>query len=146
VAIPRPPEAKWERVKGKRLAHDPTTTTSPPLPVNAWVNRTITYAADLVDRWQMPGETLKRGRGDCEDLAILKRAILINRGWPAELLPLLIVRELATGAEHAVLWVAGDILDIGTDASIKPAQLVGLVTPVFAFGAEQAWLYGQRAS
>jgi hypothetical protein len=84
--------------------------------------------------------------GDCEDLAILKRAILINRGWPAELLPLLIVRELATGAEHAVLWVAGDILDIGTDAPIKPAQLVGLVTPVFAFGAEQAWLYGQRAS
>jgi hypothetical protein len=96
VAIPRPPEPKWERVKARRLAHDPTATTSPPLSVNAWVNRHVRYVADLKDRWQPPGETLKLGTGDCEDFAILKRAILINRGWPAGDLAMLVVKDLAS--------------------------------------------------
>jgi hypothetical protein len=145
VAIPRPPEPKWERVKARRLAHDPTATTSPPLSVNAWVNRHVRYVADLKDRWQPPGETLKLGTGDCEDFAILKRAILINRGWPAADLAMLVVKDLASGAEHAVLWVAGAVWDLAPDAPIRTAALAGIVQPVFAFGAEQSWLYGQRA-
>jgi predicted transglutaminase-like cysteine proteinase len=52
--------------------------------VNADVNRHVVQAEDLEttgmeDRWQRPN-----GVGDCEDLAIEKRARLIEQGFPAD--------------------------------------------------------------
>lgn len=44
--------------------------------INKTVNTSIIYTADQDDYWQSPGETLTRGRGDCEDYAILKAAML----------------------------------------------------------------------
>ena len=45
--------------------------------VNRWANRRIAYAEDIAnygarDYWASASETLRSGRGDCEDFAILK--------------------------------------------------------------------------
>ena len=87
------------------------------------INRTVNHAFKqrddeqglIGDHWELP--TAARG-GDCEDLAILKKAELLKRGWPASTL-LLTVGTLK-GAGHAVLTVRtseGDlVLDNRTDA------------------------------
>ena len=38
------------------------------------------------ERWQLPSETLRRGLGDCEDLAVWRVAELRSRGEAAKLL------------------------------------------------------------
>ncbi|MBS9722443.1 transglutaminase-like cysteine peptidase [Tianweitania sp. BSSL-BM11] len=90
--------------------------------VNEQVNRGFRQRDDKPgldgDRWELP---TKAGGGDCEDLAIMKKAELLKRGWPASTL-LLTVGTLR-GAGHTVLTVRtsdGDlVLDNVTDA-IKP--------------------------
>jgi len=56
-----------------------------------------------VEYWTYPGE---RG-GDCEDLALAKRKLLIERGWPVSAL-LLATAEEWNGEFHAVLIVETD--------------------------------------
>ena len=72
--------------------------------VNRAVNRTIAPATDLdlfgvQEYWALPADS-----GDCEDYAILKRHVLIERGWPASALLLTVVRD-EVGEGHAVLMV-----------------------------------------
>ncbi len=76
--------------------------------VNDYVNRDIPQVEDIVNYgvnewWAYPNE---RG-GDCEDLAMLKRKLLIERGWSKEDLLITVVREW-NGDGHAVLVVATD--------------------------------------
>jgi len=57
--------------------------------VDSYVNRRIGFASDeesfgVRDKWLMPSETLAGDRGDCEDYAILKGAMLRLMGWPAD--------------------------------------------------------------
>src|SRR5215208_3156133 len=52
--------------------------------INNHVNSTIREVSDLEqygreDVWTLPTS----GKGDCEDFALLKRKLLIQRGWPA---------------------------------------------------------------
>ena len=54
--------------------------------VNHAVNSGITYQSDMQqfgvdDRWQSAAETLKSGKGDCEDIALLKMALLEKLGF-----------------------------------------------------------------
>lgn len=54
--------------------------------VNDWVNRRLTWVADLRsrgqrDHWQSPAESLEAATGDCEDYAILKVLTLWMLGW-----------------------------------------------------------------
>lgn len=54
--------------------------------VTMWIHRSIEYADDphgMVsgDRWQMPGETLRIGKGDCEDMAILGASVMSALGY-----------------------------------------------------------------
>lgn len=76
--------------------------------VNDYVNRTIPQIEDIdnygvAEKWAYPDE---RG-GDCEDLALLKRKMLIERGWPASNLLITVVREW-NGDGHAILVVRSD--------------------------------------
>jgi predicted transglutaminase-like cysteine proteinase len=90
--------------------------------VNRTVNREFKQRDDdpglVGDRWELPNAV---DGGDCEDLAIMKKAELLKRGWPASTL-LLTVGTL-NGGGHAVLTVRtsdGDlVLDNMTD-TIKP--------------------------
>lgn len=138
--LPRGIEGKWDAVKAERIADPTVGQPDPPRSVNAWVNRHVAYAADPRDRWQGPAETLRLGTGDCEDYAILKRAILLARGWPANRLALVVGHDLARRQGHALLWADGLALDCLADDPIPLADLAGLFVPQWAFG-EAAWAY-----
>jgi predicted transglutaminase-like cysteine proteinase len=75
--------------------------------INRAVNLAIEPTSDLAqwgvpDRWSAPLQTLGTGRGDCEDYAIAKYVALREAGVAESDLRLVIVRDLALGADHAV--------------------------------------------
>lgn len=87
--------------------------------INRIVNKAIQPATDAdlygtTERWIIPVN-----RGDCEDYALLKRQVLIRRGWPPSALLMTVVRD-ELGEGHAVLTARtaqGDfILDNKVDA------------------------------
>ena len=70
--------------------------------INRHVNKVIEPATDMeiygeTERWAIPTT-----RGDCEDYALLKRKLLIERGWPASSLLMTVVRD-EKGEGHAIL-------------------------------------------
>lgn len=86
--------------------------------INRHVNKLIEPATDMelygeVERWTIPTT-----KGDCEDYALLKRKLLMERGWPASALLMTVVRD-EKNEGHAVLTARtaqGDfILDNKTD-------------------------------
>ena len=91
------------------------------------LTRAIRYVPDDLadDHWASPLHTLLRKAGDCEDHAILKRALLISAGFDEEDLRLLILRT-PDGGGHVVLEVAGSqtpILDNRFRIPVTPAHL-----------------------
>src|SRR5690606_18177484 len=52
--------------------------------------------------------------GDCEDFVLLKRRLLMQRGWPAGALLITVVRQ-TNGDGHAVLTVLTDSGDLVLD-------------------------------
>lgn len=90
--------------------------------VNAAVNRAIAPATDLemfgrTEVWSYPGR-----RGDCEDVALLKRRDLIRKGWPVGALLMTVVRR-QNGEGHAVLSVLTDRGDLVLD-NLEPRVVV----------------------
>jgi len=88
--------------------------------VNERANRAILAVTDQdhwgeVDRWDYPDD----GLGDCEDIQLLKRRLLIEAGLPRRALRTAVVMD-EQGAGHAVLMVRTDqgefILDNKRDA------------------------------
>jgi predicted transglutaminase-like cysteine proteinase len=80
--------------------------------VNRAVNRAITPATDLEIYGVNEYWTLPRTKGDCEDYALLKRHILIEKGWPVSSVLMTVVRD-EKGEGHAVLTartVQGDFV------------------------------------
>lgn len=94
--------------------------------VNSYVNSAITEVSDMEqygqeDVWTLPHS----GKGDCEDFALLKRKLLIQRGWPASALSIS-VGATSQGEAHAVLTVStvqGEyVLDNLTSSILPPSQ------------------------
>lgn len=57
-----------------------------PSAVNAWWNLRLAFVDDPQDVWQTPQEALAQRKGDCEDFAFAKYAMLRQLGWkPPEL-------------------------------------------------------------
>ncbi len=89
--------------------------------VNQLVNTSIEPVTDMevygvTELWIVP--TIK---GDCEDYALLKRKMLIDRGWPESALLLTVVRDEA-GDGHAVLTIRtaqGDYVLDNKDESVR---------------------------
>ena len=96
--------------------------------VNGAVNGTIGEQSDAEiygreDVWALP----TRGQGDCEDLALLKRQRLIERGWPSSVL-LMTVVTTAAGEGHTVLTAVTDRGDYVLDSrmsGIRPWSATG---------------------
>lgn len=70
--------------------------------INRSINRAIRPLTDLeaygvTEYWTLPSTA-----GDCEDYALLKRQMLMQRGWPASALLMTVVRD-ERGEGHAVL-------------------------------------------
>jgi predicted transglutaminase-like cysteine proteinase len=86
--------------------------------INRSVNQAVEPATDLEVYGQTEFWTLPGNKGDCEDYALLKRHLLMQRGWPASSLLMTVVRD-EKGEGHAILTVRtaqGDfVLDNKTD-------------------------------
>ncbi len=70
--------------------------------INALVNRIVEPTPDQelygeIERWTYP-----ENRGDCEDYVLLKRRMLMERGWSASSLLITVVTD-ENGAGHAIL-------------------------------------------
>jgi predicted transglutaminase-like cysteine proteinase len=87
--------------------------------INSFVNRAVEPISDMdhwgvVDRWDYPVD----GKGDCEDYALLKRKMLIERGYPRQALLITVVRD-QNNEGHAILTIKTNhgefILDNLTD-------------------------------
>lgn len=120
--------------------------------VNSYVNARIRFVDDRVqfgtgDRWLAPSESLARGRGDCEDYAIAKRAMLRAAGFADKDLYLVILKDLSRRADHAVLVVraAGRflVLDNGTDR-IVDSSAVADYRPILTLTAARTYTHGYR--
>jgi len=77
--------------------------------VNANIRYTGDYAQHGVpDFWSTPLATLGSGRGDCEDYAVLKYAVLRDAGVSPDDMRLVLLRDSQTREDHAVLSVRED--------------------------------------
>lgn len=117
------------------------------------VNQRVRWMHDLdnmgvADFWANAGETLRRGTGDSEDIAIAKMQVLKAAGVSPKDLYLSIGRHNVRGA-HVVLiarttagfFVLDDTLqDIST-----PAQH-GRFTPIMTLGQGMSWIHGRRVT
>jgi predicted transglutaminase-like cysteine proteinase len=84
--------------------------------LNDNINRRIVYVDDFAgwgvkDYWATPKETLTKGTGDCEDIAILKYSMLKQMGWQPDSMKILYVVYKPTSTFHVVLECDGCILD-----------------------------------
>lgn len=119
--------------------------------INRAINLAVRPASDLAqygveDHWSSPLATLAAGAGDCEDYAIAKLVALRAVGIAADDLRLVIIRETATGEDHAVVTVKTDgrwrVLDNRTLVMIDDSELTKY-RPLFAFDAEGAKRFEQ---
>jgi predicted transglutaminase-like cysteine proteinase len=120
--------------------------------VNRYVNRRVQYVDDQrqygrADVWSAADNTLRRGRGDCEDFAIAKLQMLRQANFSDRNLYLVIVKDLVRRADHAVVVVraAGHMfmLDDGTD-TLLDSDTVADYRPILTFAANGAWTHGYR--
>ena len=121
--------------------------------VQTAVNRRITYRGDydnwgFDDYWATAEQTLARGSGDCEDIAIVKYQALRRLGFAERDLYLTMGRAEGRG-EHATLLVRVDgrfwVLD---DRQPRPvaAEAFRSFEPMLTFGSGRAWLHGRSAA
>lgn len=120
--------------------------------VNRFVNQRVAFVNDIrqygvSDKWTAAGETLRRGRGDCEDFAIAKLQILRRAGFADKDLYLVVLRDLARRADHAVLVVRAEgrmlVLDNGTSRIVDSAAIADY-RPILTFSGSRAWTHGYR--
>ena len=90
--------------------------------VNAQVNLSVTPATDEEVYGRQEWWAYPTTRGDCEDLVLLKRRDLIQKGWPVGALLITVVRQ-KNGEGHAVLTVETDRGDLILD-NLQPRVLV----------------------
>jgi predicted transglutaminase-like cysteine proteinase len=109
--------------------------------INRAVNLAIEPTSDLAqwgvsDRWSAPLATFGSGRGDCEDYAIAKYVALREAGVAESDIRLVIVRDLASGYDHAIVAARADekwiVLDNRRLTLVEDAAMAH-VLPLFAF-------------
>lgn len=90
--------------------------------LNKQINRTIRPRSDEQLYGQLEYWTYPLQEGDCEDYVLLKRRMLIERGWPESTLLITVVRD-ENGEGHAVLTVRsnrGDMILDNKHSKILP--------------------------
>lgn len=118
--------------------------------INRFVNGSVLFGEDSDiwgqnDYWASPQETLMRGRGDCEDIAIAKYFALLRLGMNDDKLRLTFVKDLNSRRAHMVLAYYPDegaeplILD-NLRPQILPASQRPDLLPVYAFNNQGIFL------
>jgi predicted transglutaminase-like cysteine proteinase len=103
--------------------------------VNTLVNMLIKPVSDMELYGEREFWTYPLKEGDCEDYVLLKRRMLLNRGWPESTLLITVVRD-ELGEGHAVLTVLTDKGDLILD------NKQGVILPWH----ETAYVYIKRQS
>jgi predicted transglutaminase-like cysteine proteinase len=120
--------------------------------VNRYVNWHIQYADDdktygAADYWASPFEAIG-GRGDCEDFAVAKYFSLILLGFSDDQIRLVIVRDVSTGALHALTTVSMDstvlVLDNRLVRVVRDTD-ISMYKPIYSFNQSQNWVHVNRA-
>ena len=97
------------------------------------------------DFWANAGETLRRGTGDSEDIAIAKMQVLKAAGFNPKDLYISIGRHSTRGAHILLLartasgWFSLDDRD-----GVQPAGRNRGFTPIMTLGQGMSWLHGRR--
>lgn len=121
--------------------------------IQADVSRRIRFRTDLEtyrvsDYWASAAETLTRGEGDGEDIAILKMQALKAAGFAARDLYLSVGRERTRGVDALLVARVGDRFYLLDDRNPVPlaSPADGRFQPVITLGRNSAWLHGRRIS
>ncbi|WP_245314714.1 transglutaminase-like cysteine peptidase [Sinorhizobium alkalisoli] len=120
--------------------------------INRTVNWLVRYQPDAQnygkrDYWAAPAEILARGKGDCEDYAILKMAALKELGLPPRSMSIVVLRDTRRNLYHAVLTVMTSqgyfILD-NLSNEVKLDSTLPEYQPLFSVSADRTWIHGIR--
>lgn len=135
---------KWNAVKDAPL--NANLRAFSPDEAHVLAKQLMKYQSDrLKDKWQTPAETVAAKTGDCEDFAILARALLINGGAEPESLWLLIVHDLAVGKDHALLWTPTHYLDVRAPRPLAHAVFTDY-RPIVAYNGNEELAFGRRVA
>lgn len=115
------------------------------------INHRVRWMHDLdnmgvADFWANAGETLRRGTGDSEDIAIAKMQVLKAAGFEPKDLYISIGRHSQRGAHILLLARTATgffVLDDQVDGLMTPGQH-GRFTPVMTLGQGMSWIHGRR--
>jgi predicted transglutaminase-like cysteine proteinase len=117
------------------------------------VRARVRWASDLdtmkvADLWANAGETLERGAGDSEDIAVVEMQALKLAGWSPRDLYISIGREKSVGAHVVLLARAPSGFYVLDDRAARPmtTQQHGKSTPVLTLGEGKSWVHGRRVS
>lgn len=114
------------------------------------VNQRVRWMHDLdnmgvADFWANAGETLRRGTGDSEDIAIAKMQILKAAGFDPKDLYISIGRHNVRGAHILLLArTAGGFFALDDQADIVSAAQNSRFTPIMTLGQGMSWIHGRR--
>jgi predicted transglutaminase-like cysteine proteinase len=120
--------------------------------VHSEVNRRVIWRADLdgygiADYWANAGETLTKGVGDSEDIAVVKMQALKAAGFSPRDLYLSVGRDKSRGAD-ALLLVRADgrfyVLDDRAARPLTPEEHARFVPIITLGGNGKTWLHGRN--
>lgn len=133
----------WAAVSGEKLDKPMGLTNS--VDVHEFARKHVSYLREPngVDNWQKPSQTLLKKTGDCEDWAVLERALLLSVGYRERDIYILIAADLVAREDHAVVFVGDYYLDCRT-AQVQHKSTFKDYRPVFAFQRSAAWTFGRK--
>jgi predicted transglutaminase-like cysteine proteinase len=153
-------DAQWNRVRQGGLSRGMATgllrtvsgagTRANLAAVNSWTNAHVRFVDDRVqygraDYWAGARATLRRGSGDCEDIAIAKMQLLSAIGVARSDMYLTIARDLVRNADHALLVVRSEgkywLLDNATDELLDASRSYDY-RPILTYSESGKWLHG----
>jgi len=119
--------------------------------VQSLVREKVRWATDLdtmkvADLWANAGETLERGAGDSEDIAVVEMQVLKAAGWNQRDLYISIGRSKGVGAHIVLLARAPSgfyVLDDRAGRPMTPSEHARF-TPVLTLGEGKSWIHGRR--
>ena len=99
----------------------------------------------VADFWANAGETLRRGTGDAEDIAIAKMQVLKAAGFDPKDLYISVGRHSSRGAHILLLArTASGFFALDDRDGIIPAAQNSRFTPIMTIGQGMSWIHGRR--
>jgi len=99
----------------------------------------------VADFWANAGETLRRGSGDAEDIAIAKMQVLKAAGFDPKDLYISVGRHSSRGAHILLLArTASGFFALDDRDGMMPASQNTKFTPIMTLGQGMSWIHGRR--